>query len=136
MTATLRYEDIAVGHVYGSHEIEISAELLHRWMAALDGDEDTGSTATVLPREAWSVIVMPAIIECVGPRPAGTIHARQRLRFSRSPTVGEVLTATVAVTDKFVLRQLSYVVQEVIVRTAEGEHVLTGWTSTVWPTDT
>jgi hypothetical protein len=126
--AVLGYDDLQVGGTYRSTELTVTPDLMNAW-AELTGEQGNGA----LPAAAWSVIVMPAVIAGVGPRPDGNIHARQNLRIYRMPRVGETITARVRVEDKYERRGRLYVLQSVSVFAAREELLLEASTLTVWP---
>jgi len=126
---TWTYERMRPGAVLGSARFAVDDAFVSRWLKLYAGEADTRPH---LPPGMAMLVVMRGYAEAVAPRPAGNVHAGQRLTIHRAPRVGEALTTTVVCRDKVLRKGRRWVHLDVATAAGNGELCYEGVITTVW----
>jgi hypothetical protein len=124
--------ELAVGHDLGSHEYEITAQLVAEYAAGLD-DHNSWYTDP----SPFGGPVAPALIlhsECYRfgrwylPNIWGNLHARQEWELYAPIMVGDRVSTRAMVVDRYIKRSRDYVVNEVQIFSSDGRLLQRGRT--------
>ncbi len=66
--------------------------------------------------------------------PPGGIHAKQSMRFARALRVGERLTLSASVVEKYIRRERPYVISDFTATDSDGQVVARGRITSIWGT--
>jgi hypothetical protein len=133
MTDTLSniaYDDLVVGDRKGPYVEPITADLAGR----LAGPIGAPSDVALAPPAVYPVIFLKALRASMGGIPAGSVLAKQELRFGGPVPVGDEVHTTTWIGEKYVRRGRPYVVIQFDVRRADGGLAVAGSKTIMWPT--
>ena len=138
----LTFDQIPVPSEWGSRTFTVGEETIKSWIDII-GDrhplyvdaaaaKKAGYEGVLAPPGAWPLFILDAILKSIPGRPPGGVHARQELEFGVPIRVGDVLTTTVRIADKYLKRERRYVIQETTTTNQRGEVVLIGRMTSIW----
>lgn len=124
------FDEIEVGKPLGTVTETVDAELA----GSLVGPIGEAGTAKVAPPAVFPLLFLKALRRTLGGIPNGGVLAKYELEFGAPLPVGSEVEVAVSVGDKYVRRDRPYVVVLFAIDDAEGERVLTGRKTIMWPT--
>lgn len=122
------FDDFRVDAVLGSHQMVYDDAMVNHWRRIFGSDPMPQAQAASLA----VVIMMRAFLVVVSPRPPGNIHAKQLLRFSRLPALGDQITTTIRCRSKDIRRGRRYVELEANACRQGGGFLFQGVLTLVW----
>lgn len=136
------YDDLQPGQEWGTHTWVASPEICAAWQQAT-GDEsplyhDTEAARIspykrpIVPPSLAFVYLSQGIQELLREKPPGGVHQKQQLTFFAPAYVGDVLTTSLTVLEKYVKRERKYVVFRTVTVNQRGEKVLEGVRISIW----
>lgn len=130
------YDDLFVGDRYPKDPpvFDVSQEVVDRFrVATLGAGAVLAEGAGLAPTMLAGVYTRSAIAALKGP--PGGVHAKQRFRFVRPVRVGDRLTTTLEIREKYAKNGRNYVVSRLETRAADGELVTEGQVTAIWGKD-
>lgn len=129
------WEEIPVGYADASRTAVLPSEPVRKYAEAVEETNPLFFDEEFARAEGYGGIIAPATatMHYGGPRPkpadgqrkyrGGGVHAKQYFEFRRPVRIGETLTSTMRIVDKFIKRDRKCVVQETVVTDQNGEVV-------------
>ncbi|EHN12987.1 hypothetical protein PAI11_01330 [Patulibacter medicamentivorans] len=133
MTDTLSniaFDDLVEDDRKGPYVEQITADLAGRLAGPIGQPHDVA----LAPPAVFPVIFLKALRASMGGIPAGSVLAKQELRFGEPVPVGESVRTTTWIGEKYVRRERPYVVIRFDVRRADGALAVSGSKTIMWPT--
>ena len=103
------YEDFVPGTVMGERVEVYDAAQAQRWQSIFGSDAAGGANGPAEGASMAVIAMMRGYLNVVTPRPAGNVHARQRLSMHGVPQQGEGIRIEVKCTGKELRRERKYV---------------------------
>lgn len=123
------YDDLEIGRRYGPFAEMVDAGLADR----LRTEIGAVVPGTVVPPAVYPVLFLRALRRAMGGIPPGSILAKQELEFGAPVRVGDIVSITTWVGDKYVRRERPYAVIDFEITRPDGQVALTGRKIIVWP---
>lgn len=129
------WEEIPIGYADASRSAVLLHEPVRKYAEAVEETNPLFFDEPQARAEGYGGLIAPATatMHYGGPQPrpvegqrkyrGGGVHAKQYFEFRRPARIGETLTSTRSVVDKFIKRGRKYVVQETVVTDQNGEIV-------------
>lgn len=136
MTAWRRYDDLAIGDCFPDRpaRFEVTAQIVRDYRSittdSLIGADPAPVEGEEAPPTLAAVYIRPAQNALNGP--PGGIHAKQHFTFHRPAMVGDVLTTTLEVREKYERKGRRYLLSETRTSNQDGDLVTTGAITQIW----
>ncbi len=129
------WEEIPLGYTDASRTAVLPHEPIRAYVEAVEETNPLFLDEEFARAQGYGGLIAPATatMHYGGPQPkpapgqrkyrGGGVHAKQYFEFRRPVLIGETLTSTRRVVDKFVKRERKYIVQETVVTDQNGEIV-------------
>lgn len=103
------FEDFQPGLLMGECVEVYDTQQAQRWQAIFGAEVEQAEESETEAASMAVVSMMRAYLNVVAPRPAGNVHARQRLNMHTLPTPGEAIRVSVTCAGKELRRDRKYV---------------------------
>ena len=123
------YDDLVVGRRYGPFEETVDAPLADQLRGVI-GEAQPGSLA---PPAVYPVLFLRALRRAMGGIPPGSILGKQEFEFHAPVRVGDTVSISTWVGDKYIRRERPYAVIDFEISRPDGAIALTGRKIIVWP---
>ncbi|TAK34635.1 MAG: hypothetical protein EPO21_09015 [Chloroflexota bacterium] len=139
------WDDVAVGVPSPPVQFTLTAEVVEKYVQAAEDfnpvylDERAaraeGWDARIAPPTAATIWVIHAAQATLGLRATtpGRIHAKQSYEFHRPARIGDTLTTVITTVDKYIRRERRYSINESVTTNQDGELVVIGRMTVIWP---
>lgn len=130
--AAILFEDLKPGTVMGERLEQYDERQAQRWQAifgrtAPDDEQSAAEAASMAV-----ISMMRAYLDVVAPRPAGNVHAKQKLHLHSLPRLGDTIHVVVTCVGKEVRRGRKYVELQVRGKAPDTRLLFDGLLTLIW----
>lgn len=127
----LTFEKLKIGKIYGQSTFECTLEKVKQWNE-IYFPESKEEKFTFLSPGMSGIIVMNTYDSALKGRPPGNVHGSQKFHFYRPITIGETLTTTLSIQDKFIKKNRKWVVIKTKTYSKNQTLLLEGTMNILW----
>ncbi|WP_041775799.1 hypothetical protein [Blastococcus saxobsidens] len=122
-----KFDDLEVGQTWDDYTYDLTPEAVsaYRESVRLGGEDDSGDVPPMLLDTLYPVKKSLQL-------PEGTLHAQESVTFLGRPAVGERVSVSLVVKEKFVKKERKFVVITQDCRASDGRLLATAEKTFVW----